>query len=126
MLKNGIVIVSHSVKIGDGIVDLISEMVTSDEMVTFISASGTDDGRIGTSVSLITEAFDRLNDHEHIFVFYDIGSSKMSAEIAIEMQEQDNITLIDAPIVEGAFAGAVTASVTNNYETIVEEIANSI
>ncbi|NLW15287.1 MAG: PTS-dependent dihydroxyacetone kinase phosphotransferase subunit DhaM [Erysipelothrix sp.] len=125
MAKNGFVIVSHSKKIGDGIVDLISEMVTSDEKVTLRSASGTEDGRIGTSATLILEAFNEMDDHQHIFVFYDIGSSKMSAEMAIELFDEDYVQLVDAPIVEGAFAGAVTASVIEDTATILAEIANA-
>lgn len=125
MSKNGVIIVSHSSKIGEGLVDLIDEMVTGSDKVTVVSASGTEDGRIGTTVSLISEAFDKCKNHENIFVFYDIGSSKMSAEIAIELANQDNIILVEAPIVEGAFAGAITASVTTDYSTILEEIKKS-
>ena len=71
------------------------------------------------------EAFEELDDHENILVFYDIGSSKMSAEMAIELSGEENIQLVEAPLVEGSFAGAVTASVTSDYNTILEEIANS-
>lgn len=125
MSKNAIVIVSHSSKIGEGLIDLISEMIQDNSLVSLVSASGTEDDRIGTSATKIMEEFEKLEDHENILVFYDIGSSKMSSEMAIELSGLDNVILIEAPLVEGAFAGAVTASVTTDLETILNEIQNS-
>ena len=46
----GIVVVSHSVKIAEGVVDLARQMAPT---TTLVAAGGTDDGAIGTSFDKI-------------------------------------------------------------------------
>jgi PTS hybrid protein len=47
----GLVIVSHSEKIAEGVVDLAAQMAAG---VSIVAAGGTDDGRIGTSFDRVT------------------------------------------------------------------------
>lgn len=123
MEKIGIVIVSHSYKIGEGTVDLVSEMLQNDEKIKLINASGTEDRRIGTSTTRILDAFAKCEDCKEVFVFYDIGSAEMSSEIAVEMFDDEKVTLVKAPIVEGAFVASVTALVSTEKNVILEELS---
>ncbi|SHI10387.1 dihydroxyacetone kinase phosphoryl donor subunit DhaM [Sporanaerobacter acetigenes] len=125
----GLVIVSHSKKISEGIVDLCYEMAGKD--VKIISAGGTSDGRIGTDPILIKEAIEEAYDGDGVVILADIGSSIMSSELAIEMLEEDikgKTCVLDTPIVEGSIAVAVQAYISNNIEEIkkaAEEARNT-
>ena len=53
----GLVIVSHSVALADGVVELASQMAKD---VPLRAAGGTDDGRIGTSYDKVSDAVTEL------------------------------------------------------------------
>ena len=79
MTEVGIVIVSHSKWIAQGLVDLISE-VAKDIVLTYVG--GTEDGGIGTSfeqVQTVVEA----NKAEKILAFFDLGSARMNLELCL-------------------------------------------
>ncbi|MBR0576336.1 PTS-dependent dihydroxyacetone kinase phosphotransferase subunit DhaM [Proteiniclasticum sp. BAD-10] len=119
----GLVLVSHSEKITDGLRELILEM--TQEAVPIISAGGTSDGRLGTSAEKIVEAINELSSCNNILIFTDIGSSIMSSEIALEMVDSDlreKCLLVDAPIVEGAFVAGVQAMVSEDVDAVLEEV----
>ena len=123
----GIILVSHSEKITDGIVEMINEMVGDAENVQIHSAGGTGDGRLGTNTVMIMEKIAACDRCQHILIFNDIGSALLSSEMAKDLVEdvalQQKIQLVEAPLVEGAFAAAVQASVTNDLSLIFKEVA---
>lgn len=125
----GLVIVSHSNKISEGVVDLCYEMAGED--LKIISAGGTSDGRIGTDPMLIKESIEKTYDGDGVVILADIGSSIMSSELAIEMLEEEikeKTIILDAPIVEGSIAVSVQASISNDMEEIkkaAEEARNT-
>lgn len=121
------IIVSHSHKISDGIVDMITQMVPTDA-VNIVSAGGTDDGGIGTDPMRIQSYVEQYADSERIYLFGDIGSSIMSIDMVLELISDDlrqKCFYIDAPIVEGAFVGAVQTMVDSSHEAILREIAHT-
>ncbi|KGX87579.1 dihydroxyacetone kinase phosphoryl donor subunit DhaM [Pontibacillus litoralis] len=115
MSKVGIVLISHSAKVVEGIKEIIRQVVKD---VPIETAGGTDENEIGTSMEKIQTAITNANQGVGTLVFYDIGSAKMNAEIAIEMAETDQVTLIEAPILEGAYVGAVEASMDKSLNEI--------
>ncbi|WP_405216626.1 dihydroxyacetone kinase phosphoryl donor subunit DhaM [Agrococcus sp. Ld7] len=103
----GLVIVSHSAKIADGVVELAAQMAPS---VAIVAAGGTDDGGIGTSFDRVQAAFTAAEGGSGIVVLCDLGSAVLTAETALDFAEQsDRIRIADAPIVEGAVAASVAA-----------------
>ena len=106
----GIVVVSHSRKIAEGIHELAVQ-VAGTAAGRIIAAGGMMDGGIGTDAIMISERIRTANDGEGVVVLADIGSGIMSAEMAIELLEEEKIDvrLADAPIVEGAIAASVEA-----------------
>jgi len=124
----GIVLVSHSNKITEGIKEMIEEMIGDNEYVDIVSCGGTDDGRLGTNAIDILDNIENLNDAKQIFVFADIGSAILSAETAIDLVDdielKEKVVLADCPLVEGSFAAAVQASVNASSEEILNEIAS--
>ncbi len=120
MAKIGVVIVSHSEYIANGLKDLVNEM--NDGSVSVIAAGGADGGRIGTSAIRIQNAIESLEDCEHILIYADLGSSVLSAETAIDIVDEDlaeKVQIVDAPIVEGALAGVVQATISDDVEEVI-------
>lgn len=105
----GIVVVSHSSRIAEGLVELAAQMA---EDVTIVPAGGTDDGRIGTSFELIEAAIEKAQSGAGVAVFADLGSAVLTAETVLEMldDEAGEVRLVDAPLVEGTVAAAVAAA----------------
>ena len=78
----GIILVSHSSKIVEGLLDMIKEMVnigSENEYVLLKTAGGTEDGRLGTSGVTIFEKIEECNACSDIFIFCDMGSAYLSA-----------------------------------------------
>lgn len=120
MAKFGVVLVSHSALIAEGLRDLVNEM--NDGSVPVIAAGGADEGRIGTSAIKIMNAFEELEDCDHILIYADLGSSILSAETALDLVDEDlaeKCQLVDCPIVEGALAGVVQATMAESVEEII-------
>ena len=120
MAKIGVVIVSHSEYIANGLKDLVNEM--NDGSVPVIAAGGADGGRIGPSAIRIQNAIESLEDCEHILIYADLGSSVLSAETAIDIVDEDlaeKVQIVDAPIVEGALAGVVQATISDDVEEVI-------
>ncbi|EIA4568221.1 PTS-dependent dihydroxyacetone kinase phosphotransferase subunit DhaM [Listeria monocytogenes] len=120
-----IVLVSHSQKITEGLQEMIVEMVG--DTVHIISSGGTGDGRLGTNAIMIADNIATCTNSEHIYIFCDIGSAILSAETALELLETDLLektTIIDAPLVEGAFTSAVQSLVNPSKEAILQELTN--
>ncbi len=115
----GIVIVSHSSKIAEGIKDLTDQVAQSHKGI--VCAGGLENGEIGTDAVRISEAIKTANDGDGVVVLADLGSGIMSAETAIELLEDEdiNVRLVDAPVVEGSIAAAVTAACGSSMEQVI-------
>lgn len=117
----GIVIVSHSWKIAEGICDLAREMAP--EHSGIIPAGGLEDGTIGTDATRIMNAILEADSGDGVVIIADIGSSIMSAETAIELlqdEESDiNVKIADTPIVEGTICAAVEAAGNSSLDDVL-------
>ncbi|MDT2677693.1 dihydroxyacetone kinase phosphoryl donor subunit DhaM [Enterococcus dongliensis] len=126
-MKKAILLVSHSQKITDGIKEIIEQMAQSDSLQIF-SLGGTSDGELGSDPMKIIDVINEADSIEKFFVFADLGSAVLSAELAFDMLEeaqQEKYVLVDAPLVEGAFAAGITASVSDDVEHILLEAKNT-
>ena len=115
----GIVIVSHSARIAEGVAELAREM--GGEEVKLETAGGLDtpDGAIGTDAVLVMQAIERAWSDDGVLVLMDLGSAVLSAEMAIDLLDdgrRERIVLSEAPLVEGAVAAAVTAKLDRPLE----------
>jgi len=103
----GLVLVSHSAKIADGLVELARQMAPS---VALVAAGGTDDGRIGTSFEKVSGAIEEADTGDGVVILCDLGSAILTAEIAVDsLEDASEVRIADAPLVEGAVAAAVAA-----------------
>ena len=118
MAKFGVVLVSHSEYIAKGLKELVDEM--NDGSVQVVAAGG---GRIGTSAIKIQGAIESVEDCDHILIYADLGSSILSAETAIDLIDEDlaeKVQLVDAPIVEGALAGVVQGTISDDVADVIK------
>lgn len=102
----GLVVVSHSERAAEGIVEVAAEMAGD----TAIEAVGGDgQGGIGTVPDAIEDALDAADDGDGVVVLVDLGSAVMNADVAIEMSGVE-ATIADAPVLEGTVNAAVAAT----------------
>ena len=104
----GIVVVSHSAALADGVVELARQM--GGDQLRIEPAGGLEDGSIGTDAERVRAAIERAMSDDGVLVLMDLGSALMSAEMAVELLETGGrVELSEAPLVEGAVAAAATA-----------------
>ena len=125
----GIVLVSHSETLARGVLELMQQMVQ--DRVPIAIAAGTDnpDEPIGTDPMQVMAAIDAVYSDDGVLVLMDLGSALMSAEAAIEFldpEQQDNIYLCEAPLVEGGLAAAVTAAGNATIEEVIAEARSAL
>ena len=114
----GIVIVSHSWKVAEGIYDLVMQMASENEHI--IAAGRMEDGSIGTDALKIQSAIEEADTGDGVCVLADLGSGIMSAEMAIEMLDGDiEVRIADAPILEGAVSAAVTSTSGASLDEVI-------
>jgi phosphoenolpyruvate---glycerone phosphotransferase subunit DhaM len=120
-LSVGLVIVSHSAKVAEGVVELAGQMAGG---VRIQAAGGTDDGGIGTDATLIAEAIAAADEGDGVLVLVDLGSAVLSAQLAIdelvEEETRDRIWIAEAPVVEGAVVAAIQASTGSSLEEVAD------
>ncbi len=114
----GIVIVSHSQKLAEGVVELAQMMARE---VNIAAAGGLEDGLLGTSYQRIVEAIEDVNGTDGAIVLMDMGSAVMTAELALEEMKDDHIRLVDCPLAEGAVLAAVSASTGADLATVAAQ-----
>ena len=104
----GIVVVSHSRDIASGTAALAGQMAGPD--VRIEPAGGTAEGGLGTDAERVRAAIDAADTGDGVIVLGDLGSAILTARVVLAGEDEGRVRLVDAPLVEGAVAAAVTAS----------------
>jgi len=125
----GIVIVSHSAKLAEGIRDLANQMTQN--QVPLAIAGGIEDPEnpIGTDAFKVQEAIETVYNDDGVVVLMDLGSALMSAEMALDFladTQRPNVYLCEAPLVEGAIAAAVQAMVGGDVTQVIAEARSAL
>lgn len=113
----GLVIVSHSEKVAQGVVELCRQMAAE---VPIAAAGGLPDGGIGTDFQRIYDAVEQVRSDDGVVILFDMGSALMTTEMVMEEFPDLTIRLADAPILEGAISASVTASMGMSLEQVLE------
>lgn len=107
MSRVGLVVVSHSARLAEGVVEVAAQMAPD---VVVVAAGGTAEGGIGTDFDAVAAALGRADGGGGVVVLYDLGSARMVAELAVEsLADPATALVVDAPLVEAAVAAAVAA-----------------
>ncbi|NES90306.1 MULTISPECIES: phosphoenolpyruvate--protein phosphotransferase [Okeania] len=122
--KVGIVLVSHSAKLAEAVAELAKQM--TQERVPIAIAAGIDDPEnpFGTDVLKVQEAIESVYTDAGVVIFMDLGSAIMSAEMAIELlppAQKNHIKICPAPLIEGAIAAIIQASLGANIQQVIAE-----
>lgn len=125
----GIVVVSHSARLAEGIVELAQQMTQG--RCRIAAAGGVDDpdNPIGTDTIRIMEAIEEVYDESGVLVMMDMGSALLSTETALELIDPDmaaKVILCSAPIVEGTMAASVAASAQLPMLAVLDEAMGSL
>lgn len=112
----GLVIVSHSKKLAEGVAELAGQMAPE---VPIIPAGGTSEGGLGTDYEAVIEAITAADHGAGVVLLFDLGSAQMTADMAVEnLDDPAQATVADAPLVEGAVAAAVAAAGGQNQAAV--------
>jgi dihydroxyacetone kinase DhaKLM complex PTS-EIIA-like component DhaM len=67
----------------------------------------------------VREAIARAQDGQGVAVLADLGSSILTVRLILEDEDDGDIRLADAPLVEGAVAAAVMASADGSLDQVL-------
>src|SRR6201991_3286370 len=108
----GLVVVSHSRALARAAVALAQEMLHG-KQIRIAIAAGLDDTTFGTDAAQIVDAIIAAEQGAGVVVLMDLGSAVLSAELALELLDDDvreRVVLCPAPLVEGLVVAAVAAA----------------
>jgi dihydroxyacetone kinase phosphotransfer subunit len=112
----GIVLVSHSSSLAEGLADMAGQITGGD--VPVVAAGGGPDGALGTDPDRIATAIRGADSGDGVLVLVDLGSAVLSVRALLADGDLDGVRVIlaDAPLVEGAIAAVATASVGGDLD----------
>jgi phosphocarrier protein FPr len=125
----GLVIVSHSARLAEGIIELAREMGGDDLSLCGVGGLDAPDRPLGTDPIMILDAIESAYSEEGVLVLMDLGSAVLSAEMALEMlppEKAANVLLCSAPLVEGTLAAVVQARLGTSLQDIASEAQNAL
>jgi phosphocarrier protein FPr len=125
----GMVIVSHSAKLAEGVCDLARQV--GQGRVRIAAAGGTADPEnpIGTDAFQVLQAIESVYSEDGVLVLMDLGSALLSAATALELlgeERSSRVELCAAPLVEGAVAAASLGSAGASLAEIALEARNAL
>jgi phosphocarrier protein FPr len=125
----GIVIVSHSAKLAEGVVELARNMGGVEVSIQAAGGMSMDEATLGTDPIRIMKAIEQAYSNDGVIVLMDLGSAILSSEMAMEMlpeEKRSKVFLCEAPIVEGAIAAAVQARIGGSIEQVISEARSAL
>lgn len=125
----GLVFVSHSAKLAQGVKEIAEQMTQGRGMIAV--AGGIDDPEhpFGTDPVKVQAAIESVYSNDGVLVLMDLGSALLGAEMALELLgpgQAKNVRLCAAPLVEGAVAAAVQASIGASLSDVMNEALNAL
>jgi PTS hybrid protein len=114
----GIVVVSHSASLARGVAELAGQMAGPD--VSIEVAGGGPEGSLGSDEGLVRNAISRADTGDGAIVLGDLGSAILTVRHVLEHHANGHVRLVDAPLVEGAVAAAVVASMGSGLADVAQ------
>ncbi len=124
-----IVIVSHSAKLAEGVAELAQQMVQNRVLIAVAAGIDDPENPLGTDVLKIQAAIESVYTDSGVVVLMDLGSAIPSTEMAVEFltpEQQQNVKLCEAPLVEGTIAAAVQASIGGDIQQVLAEACSAL
>lgn len=124
----GLVVVSHSRALARAAVALAQEMLHG-KQIRIAIAAGLDEATFGTDAAQIVDAITAADQGAGVVVLMDLGSAVLSAELAVELLDddvRDRVVLCPAPLIEGLVVAAVAAAGGAGSEEVAAEAAGAL
>lgn len=115
-----LVVVSHSQRLADGIVDVARQMAGDD--LSIAAVGGGPDGTLGTDADRIADALRAADGPAGTLVLADLGSAILATETAIESIGDGlagHVRISGGPVVEGSVVAAVQASIGQGLDEVL-------
>src|SRR6476469_7027528 len=118
----GVVLVSHSAKLVEGLQELVGQL--SGGQVAVAVAGGGPMGELGTSAEKIAAAIQRVAGPDGVLVLVDIGSAVLSTEAALDLIDPPpgEVRISGAPLVEGAVIAVIHAGLGNSLAEVMAAV----
>ncbi|WP_088240412.1 phosphoenolpyruvate--protein phosphotransferase [Calothrix rhizosoleniae] len=120
----GIIIVSHSKQLAEGVRELSLQMVQGEVAVAIAAGIDDPENPLGTDTMQVYQAIASVYSDDGVLVLMDLGSAVMSAEMALEFfpdEQRQNMHLCAAPLVEGTIAAVVAAASGQDIHQVMAE-----
>jgi phosphoenolpyruvate---glycerone phosphotransferase subunit DhaM len=114
----GIVLVSHSAALAEGLAELVREVASA--AVRVVPAGGGPGATLGTDGARIADAIAEADDCDGVLVLADLGSSILRVRAVLEDGDGPGprAVLADAPLVEGAVAAGAAAAIGRDLDGV--------
>lgn len=125
----GIVIVSHSRKLAEGLRELAQQMVEGKAAIALAAGTDDPDSPLGSNAQQIFQAIESVYSEDGVVVFMDLGSAILSAETALDFfprHQKENIHLCEAALVEGVLSAAVHTTGGGDIESVIKEAREAL
>jgi phosphocarrier protein FPr len=125
----GLVIVSHSARLAEGVAELARGVGGADLALAATSGLDLPGQPLGTDAMLVLQAIEAVYSDDGVLVLMDLGSAVLSAELALDLlptERRDHVVLCEAPLVEGAVAAAVQARLGSPLPQVLAEARGAL
>jgi phosphocarrier protein FPr len=125
----GLVIVSHSAKLAEGVCELARQVAQGKVRIAAAGGTADPENPIGTDAFLVLQAIESVYSEDGVLVLMDLGSAVLSAETALELLGEEkgtHVELCAAPLVEGAVAAATLGGAGAGIAEISQEAQNAL
>jgi phosphocarrier protein FPr len=125
----GLVIVSHSRALADGLIGLVRQVSPVSVPVAVAAGVGETRQEFGTDAVEIMSAIQSVYSEDGVVVLMDLGSAVLSAQTALDLlppEMKDHIRFCGAPLVEGAVAAAVQIGLGSGLDAICREASAAL
>ena len=125
----GLVIVSHSARLAEGVAELARGVGGADLALAATGGLDLPGQPLGTDAMLVLRAIEAVYSDDGVVVLMDLGSAVLSAELALDLlpaERRDHVVLCEAPLVEGAVAAAVQARLGSPLPQVLAEARGAL
>lgn len=121
-----LVFISNSRLLAKTVCDFIKSVTKVSIPIDFSGGLGDSKEELGTDVTDIIEAIERVYSDDGVILFTDLQNSLLSAHTAISMldyNKRKNVRISSAPFIEGGVTAAVHASLSKDIDSVCKEIS---
>ena len=125
----GLVVVSHSMELAEAVVALVNQVARGRVQVVPVGGTADPSQPFGSDAVAISRAILQAHSADGVVVLMDLGSSVISAELAMELlpeEIQADVHLCPGPLVEGAVVAGIQAACGSGVERVLAEAGEAL